>query len=62
MDRFEYREGGLWCEDAAVADLAGRFGTPLYVYSAATLRDHYRKLARAFAALEPLICFSVKVC
>jgi len=62
MDRFEYREGGLWCEDAAVADLARRFGTPLYVYSAGTLRDHYRKLARAFAALSPLICFSVKVC
>jgi len=62
MDRFEYREGGLWCEDAAVADLARRFGTPLYVYSAGTLRDHYRKLARAFAVLKPLICFSVKVC
>ena len=62
MDRFEYRDGGLWCEDAAVADLARRFGTPLYVYSAGTLRDHYRKLAAAFAPLEPLICFSVKVC
>ena len=61
MDRFEYRDGRLWCEDAAVADLAARFGTPLYVYSAATLRDHYRKLAAAFAPLEPLICFSVKV-
>ena len=62
MDRFEYRDGGLWCEDVAVADLARRFGTPLYVYSAGTLRDHYRKLAAAFAPLEPLICFSVKVC
>ena len=60
MDRFEYRDGGLWCEDAAVADLARRFGTPLYVYSAGTLRDHYRKLAAAFAPLEPLVCYSVK--
>ena len=61
MDRFEYRDGRLWCEGAAVADLASRFGTPLYVYSAATLRDHYRKLAAAFAPLDPLLCYSVKV-
>jgi len=62
MDRFEYREGRLYCEDLPAADLARRFGTPLYLYSAETLRQHYRKLASAFAAVEPLICYSVKVC
>ena len=62
MDLFRYRQGRLYCEDAAVADLARRFGTPLYLYSAGTLRRHYRQLASAFAALEPLICYSVKVC
>jgi len=62
MDLFQYRQGRLWCEDVAVADLARRFGTPLYVYSAGTLRRHYRRLAEAFAPLEPLLCYSVKVC
>jgi diaminopimelate decarboxylase len=62
MDLFKYRQGRLYCEELPVADLARRFGTPLYVYSAGTLRRHYRKLASAFAPLEPLICYSVKVC
>jgi len=62
MDLFHYRQGRLYAEDVPVADLADRFGTPLYVYSAGTLRLHYEKLATAFAALEPLICYSVKVC
>jgi diaminopimelate decarboxylase len=62
MDLFKYRQGRLYCEELPVADLARRFGTPLYVYSAGTLRRHYRKLASAFAPLRPLICYSVKVC
>jgi diaminopimelate decarboxylase len=62
MDLFEYRQGRLFCDQVAVADLARRFGTPLYLYSAGTLRLHYRKLAEAFAALEPLVCYSVKTC
>ncbi|MBY0262198.1 MAG: diaminopimelate decarboxylase [Phycisphaerales bacterium] len=62
MDHFEYRDGRLWCEDAEVSGLAARFGTPLYVYSAATLRHHYARLRDAFAPLDPLICFSVKSC
>jgi diaminopimelate decarboxylase len=62
MDLFKYRGGRLYCEDVAVADLAGRYGTPLYVYSAGTLRRHYQRLAAAFAPLNPLICYSVKVC
>jgi len=62
MDLFTYRQGRLYAEDVPVADLARRYGTPLYVYSAGTLRRHYRKLASAFAPLRPLICYSVKVC
>ena len=62
MDLFKYRQGRLYCEELPVADLARRFGTPLYVYSAGTLRRHYWKLASAFAPLRPLICYSVKVC
>jgi len=62
MDLFEYREGRLYCEDAPVADLARQYGTPLYIYSAGTLRRHYRKLTAAFAPVRPLICYSVKAC
>jgi len=62
MDLFQYRRGRLFCEELPVADLARQFGTPLYLYSAGTLRRHYRKLAEAFAPVAPLLCYSVKVC
>jgi len=62
MDLFEYRGGQLHCEQCAVDDLATRFGTPLYVYSAGTLRLHFERLRSAFAELNPLICYSVKCC
>lgn len=60
MDDFEYRNGQLCCEDVSVEAIAAAVGTPTYVYSAATLRRHYRRIAEAFAELDPLICFSVK--
>ncbi|MBC7834588.1 MAG: diaminopimelate decarboxylase [Phycisphaerales bacterium] len=62
MDHFEYRDGRLFCEQIDLSELAHRAGTPLYVYSAATLLLHYDRLAQAFAELNPLICFSVKSC
>ena len=60
MDFFEYKNGSLYCEDVAVADIAEAAGTPVYIYSAATLLHHYRALADAFAELNPTICFSIK--
>lgn len=62
MDHFEYRQGTLHCEQVPLPALAQRFGTPLYVYSQATLLEHYQRLAEAFAPVEPLICYSVKCC
>jgi diaminopimelate decarboxylase len=62
MDRFEYRDGHLWCEEVRAAGLAQRFGTPLYVYSRETFLTHYDRVARAFAELDPLICYSIKCC
>ena len=41
--------------------LAEEFGTPLYVYSRRTLLEHLNKLQKAFSAINPLICYSVKV-
>lgn len=62
MDYFEYRDGGLRCEAIDAQDLAAKFGTPLYVYSRRTFKEHYTRLRDAFAELDPLICFSVKSC
>jgi len=62
MDYFEYRDGRLMCEGVAAAELAERFGTPSYVYSRATLTDHYDRIVAAFKELDPLICYSIKSC
>lgn len=62
MNLFTYRGGDLQVEGLPVADLAVRFGTPAYLYSAGTLRTHYERLATAFRPLDPLICYSVKCC
>jgi diaminopimelate decarboxylase len=62
MDHFTYEHGALRCEGVAVADIAATVGTPCYVYSAGTLAEHLRRTREAFAALDPLICYSVKSC
>jgi diaminopimelate decarboxylase len=60
MDHFAYKGGRLHCEDVLVADLAEAYGTPLFVYSTATLMHHLRRLQEAFAPAEPLLCYSIK--
>lgn len=62
MDCFVYRDGELYCENVPVRAIAEAAGTPTYVYSAATLKEHYQRTAAAFAELDPLICFSIKSC
>jgi diaminopimelate decarboxylase len=62
MDDFHYKDGSLRCESTSASELARQFGTPLYVYSANTLRDHFHRFREAFAALDPTVCFSVKSC
>src|SRR5437660_12824120 len=60
MHSFRYRDGQLHCEDVDLARVAEKFGTPLYVYSAGTILDHYRRLDAALAPLDHLICYAVK--
>lgn len=62
MHHFEYRNGELFAEDVPVTTLAEEFGTPLYVYSAATLTRHFTAFDSAFAAVPHRTCFSVKAC
>ena len=60
MHSFHYRDGRLHCEDTDLEQLAQKFGTPLYVYSAGTILDHYRRLKTALSDLDFLICYAVK--
>ncbi|WP_243366202.1 diaminopimelate decarboxylase [Fundidesulfovibrio soli] len=60
MHFFEYKDGQLFAEGVPAAELARKFGTPLYVYSAATLRRHFEAFDSAFAGVPHLTCYSVK--
>lgn len=59
---FEYREGRLYLEEAPLDEIAARFGTPSYVYSAGALRENFRRYREGFAAagLDLTICYAVK--
>lgn len=50
----------LQCEDVSLVKLAERYGTPLYVYSTATIRERLEAFARAFREVRHTICYSVK--
>jgi diaminopimelate decarboxylase len=60
MEPFQYRDRQLYCEDVPVAELAARFGTPLYVYSQSAILETLKSLRSAFADVDPLVCYSVK--
>ena len=60
MHSFRYHDGKLYCEDIDLAQAAEEFGTPLYIYSAGTILDHYTRLDAALAPLDHLICYAVK--
>ena len=52
MNYFERRSGELWAEAVRVSELADKFGTPLYVYSARTLNRHYKAFDKALAGID----------
>ena len=60
MDHFEYRQSELYCEDVAIATLAEQYGTPLFVYSRATLERHWHAFDSAFDGHDHLVCYAVK--
>jgi diaminopimelate decarboxylase len=57
---FHYQDGKLHCEDVDLAQVAQEFGTPLYVYSAGTILDHYNRLDQSLGDLDHEICYAVK--
>jgi len=62
MDSFDYKNGRLFAEDVDVEKITESAGTPVYVYSKATILDHYEKLKKAFTKLDTTICYSIKAC
>ena len=63
MDYFTYRDGALYAEEVALAEIAAAVGTPFYCYSTATLERHFQVLDAALAEAgldDRLICYSVK--
>jgi diaminopimelate decarboxylase len=57
---FIYKQDDLCCEHLPLRKLAEKYATPLYVYSAAAIRERYRVLDRAFRGVRHTICYSVK--
>jgi diaminopimelate decarboxylase len=68
MNHFELRDGEMFCEDVPLSQVAGAVGTPVYVYSSATLERHFTVLQTALsdaglrddAGGPPLIAYAVK--
>jgi diaminopimelate decarboxylase len=60
MHGFSYKDGSLFCEDIELATLVADHGTPLYVYSAGTILDHYKRLDAAMNGVEHEVAYAVK--
>ncbi|HKV28681.1 MAG TPA: diaminopimelate decarboxylase [Candidatus Acidoferrales bacterium] len=57
---FSYRSGAISCESVPLAVIAGRAGTPIYIYSRAAFASAYRRFRRAFRGAPHSICYAVK--
>jgi diaminopimelate decarboxylase len=60
MNHFALKDGALFAEDVAFEALASSYGTPLYVYSAATLRRHARAMLEVLQGIDGVVCYAVK--
>ena len=60
MDHFNYRNGELYAEDVAIAEIAAEVGTPFYVYSTATIERHIKVFDEALNGMPHLVCYAMK--
>ncbi|WNC68916.1 diaminopimelate decarboxylase [Thalassotalea nanhaiensis] len=60
MDFFNRQNNSLYAEDCSVTELAKTYGTPLYVYSRATIERHWHAFDQAAKDMKHLICYAVK--
>ena len=60
MNAFARHEGRLFCEDVSLDEVVAVHGTPLYVYSRASIESAYDGYAAAFASVPHRICYALK--
>jgi len=60
MHHFEYRNNELYCEEIPITEIVRAVGSPFYLYSDATIRQHFRAFDGAFDGINHLTCFSMK--
>ncbi len=60
MHEFNYAGNELYCEKVPVRKIVQEVGTPVYIYSSITLRNHYQAFDSAFAEIPHIVCFAVK--
>ncbi len=60
MHHFSYKDNTLHAEEVSLEQIASQVGTPVYVYSQATLTRHFRAFSQAFEGLDHLVCYAVK--
>lgn len=60
MHHFQYKGDELYAEEVAVKDIVAAVGSPVYIYSQATLERHFKAMDNAFASAPHTICYSVK--
>jgi diaminopimelate decarboxylase len=60
MHHFRYVGQRLHCESVDLAEVARLYGTPTYVYSAATIADNYTRLAKSLNGVDVQICYAMK--
>ena len=60
MHHFHYQNDEFYCENVPLREIASSVGTPTYVYSSATLKQHFSVFDDAFKGMPHLTCYSVK--
>ncbi|HLX11292.1 MAG TPA: diaminopimelate decarboxylase [Bacteroidota bacterium] len=60
MREFGYTGNALYCEETPISEIAAKFGTPLYIYSKGSIRDHCRHIEKGFAGTDHLTCYAAK--
>lgn len=62
MHHFRYSNDELFCENVAIQQICESVGTPVFIYSRATLERHFKVFEEPFSSVDHLICYSMKAC
>ena len=62
MHHFKYQDKELYCEEVSISAIAAEVGTPFYLYSTATLSQHFKAFDNPFSSIPHISCFAVKSC